>query len=417
MKIELFLARRMRLGGRGKRASAPSMIIAVTGVSLAVIIMILSICIVLGFKHEIREKVMGFDSHITVYPMSGYGDGADGSLINYSDTIRGIIATTLPDAHTSLTLDRPGILKTADDFKGIVLRGMSADGNWNFVKENLVEGALPDYANDSTANHVVISQAMASALGLKAGDKMHAYFFHDNHVRARNLLISGIYNSHFSDYDNVYAFTSLSLTQGLSQALPHEGSRIEIRLDDTRDIELRASDLQQALSAACYTGKLYHAYNVDNVNHSGMMYFNWIALLDTNVVVILILMALVSGFTLISSLFIIILERVNMIGILKALGATNAQVRRTFIYLAERIVLKGLLIGDIVGLAIVLLQRYARIIPLDPEAYYLNYVPVEINWWYMLLLNAGVIAVSMLMLILPSQLISSISPAKAIKYD
>lgn len=417
MNIELFLARRIRLGDPHRRGVSPSVYIAVTGIALAVAVMILSVCIVLGFKHEIRDKVMGFDAHLTVAATDGYGDGAAHNLIDYSDTMAAIVESTLPDASVTVTLDQPGILKTANDFKGVVVRGMSADGDWTFVKENLTEGAIPDYTADSSANNVVISRPMASALGLSVGDKVHAYFFLDNNVRARNLTVSGIYNTHFSDYDNIYIFGPATLTQKINGASSTEGSRVEIRLSDPGMIAEATDALQQALADACYEERLERLYTVDNVYRTGMIYFNWIALLDTNVVVILILMALVAGFTLISSLFIIILERVNMIGILKALGATNAQVRRMFIYVAERIVIKGLVIGNAIALAVVLAQWQWHIVPLDPEAYYLSYVPVEVNWRQLLALNLGVVLLSAAMLIVPSQLISRISPAKSIRYE
>ncbi|MCM1517751.1 MAG: ABC transporter permease [Pseudoflavonifractor sp.] len=418
MNIELFIARRIRLKDTRSRTASPSVLIAVTGISLAVAVMILSICVVLGFKHEIRDKVMGFDAHIIVTATDGYGDGISHDLIDCSPTLMSIVRSAVPDASVTITLDQPGILKTADNFMGVVVRGMSPDGDWTFVRENITDGSLPDYStSDTLRNSVVISAPMASALDLGVGDNVHAYFFTDNNVRARRLTVAAIYNTHFSDYDNVYLFAPSALTQSLNGATPSEGSRIELRLPVVDNIDEATESLRQVLANACYDGTLDKLYSVDNVYHTGMMYFNWIALLDTNVIVILILMSLVSGFTLVSCLFIIILERVNMIGILKALGATDSQVRRTFIYVAERIVIRGLLIGNLIALTIVVLQSQLHLLPLDPDAYYLNYVPVEIDWWSILLLNIGVIILSGLMLVLPSQMISRISPAQSIRYE
>lgn len=418
MNVELFIARRIRLKDTRSRSASPSVLIAVSGIALAVAVMILSICIVLGFKHEIRDKVMGFDAHLTISATDGYGDGASRDLVDCSPALLTVIRSELPDASVSVTLDQPGILKTSDDFMGVVVRGISPDGDWSFVHGNIIDGALPDYRSaDSLRNSVVISAPMASALRLAVGDKVHAYFFTDNNVRARRLTVAGIYDTHFSDYDNIYLFASADLTRSLNGATSSEGSRIELRLPSVDDIDAATATLQQALADACYAGALDKLYTVDNVYHTGMMYFNWIALLDTNVIVILVLMSLVSGFTLISCLFIIILERVNMIGILKAIGAANSQVRRTFIYVAERIVIRGLLIGNLIALAVVLVQSRFHLLPLDPAAYYLSYVPVEIDWWRILLLNVGVVVLSAAMLVLPSQLISRISPARSIRFE
>ena len=294
---------------------------------------------------------------------------------------------------------------------------MSADGNWDFVASNLTEGSIPDYSDDSNKNKVIISRLAASALNIGIGDKINAYFFKDNNVKARRFEIAGIYETHFSDYDNIYLFATITLPQSISDVAPTYGTSINLQIPNIADIETTSYSLQDALAQACYDGRLAKLYTVDNVLRTGMLYFNWLELLDTNVIVILILMALVSGFTLISCLFILILERVNMIGTMKALGATNAQISRIFVNLAERLVAIGLIIGNIIGIGILLLQSHLQLLTLDADAYYLNYVPVEINWWYILLLNFGIIIASYVMLLLPSRLVSKISPATAIRYE
>lgn len=417
MKFEIFLSRRLRLSRDNGKATSPSIYIAVIGIALALVIMMLAICIVLGFKHEIRDKVMGFDAHITVNPTPGYGDGKDGNFINLTDSLRDIITTAIPVESLTLSLDQPGMLKTDNDFKGIIMRGMAADNDWTFLRFNLSEGEIPDYTIAENKNKVVISRAMASALGLNVNDKVHAYFFLDNNVRARNLEIAGIYDTHFSDYDNIYLFASIALPQGLNDVDRSYGTRIELHIADTDNIDTDTYALQESLAQACYNNTLAKLYTVDNVHRTGMLYFNWLELLDMNVVVILILMAVVSGFTLISSLFILILERVNMIGVMKALGATDMQINRIFIYMAEKLVLIGLGFGNVIGIGLVLLQDRLHLLSLDPDAYYLNYVPIEINWWYIILLNFGIIIASYTMLLLPSRLISKISPSTAIRYE
>ena len=417
MNYELMVARRLRLRG-DKRGLSPSIIIAVIGIALSLIVMMASLCIVLGFKREIRNKVMGFDSHVSI--LSGHlanGEDGDGNFIELTPSLRGLIDSTGMFEEPSLTLDQPGILKTDNDFEGVVIKGVRSGGSIDFIRDNIESGEVPDFTEEASKNKIVVSRTTADALGLEAGERIFAYFFTGSSVRVRRLDIAGIYNTHFGDYDRIYAFGSLALTQGLNGLDSLSGNKVELYLHDVSDIDGSAMRLQNDMMKGVYTGALDGVYRLSTVNSSGMMYFNWLELLDSNVVVILILMGLVSGFSLISSLFIIILERVNMIGILKALGASNGSIRRIFIYLAQKIVLLGMAIGNVAGLGLMLAQKHFHFIPLSPEAYYLSYVPVYIDWWYLLALNAGVFILSFAMLLIPGQMVSSISPAQSIRYE
>ena len=416
MKFELYIARRLRLKNyNGSKQNSPSISIAVIGVALAIVIMMIAIVVVLGFKHEIRDKVMGFDAQITI-SNSDYTE-KDKSYITFNDTLKSIINTTIPNGQISLSIKQPGILKTDNDFMGIVFKGMDKNYDWKFISDNLTSGSIPNYNDENNQNKIIISKIISSSLKLKIGDKIYAYFFENNKIRTRRFEIAAIYETHFGEYDKLFAFSSLNTLQRLNNIDSISGNSVEIRNLPISEIENASYNLQDSLIQACYTNKLSSLHRVDTVYNTGALYFNWLDLLDTNVIVILILMSLVSGFTLISSMFIIILERVNMIGIMKSLGATNTQIRRIFIYLTERLVIKGILWGNAIALTIIFLQTKFKLIPLDPEAYYLNYVPTEINWWYILLLNTGVIIISGLILILPSHLISTISPAKTIKFE
>ena len=416
MKFELYIARRLRLKNyNGSKQNSPSISIAVIGVALAIVIMMIAIVVVLGFKHEIRDKVMGFDAQITI-SNSDYTE-KDKSYITFNDTLKNIINTTIPNGQISLSIKQPGILKTDNDFMGIVFKGMGTNYDWKFISDNLISGSIPNYNDENNQNKIIISKIISSSLKLNIGDKIYAYFFENNKIRTRRFEIAAIYETHFGEYDKLFAFSSLNTLQKLNNIDSITGNSIEIRNLPISEIENASYSLQDSLIQACYTNKLSSLHRVDTVYNTGALYFNWLDLLDTNVIVILILMSLVSGFTLISSMFIIILERVNMIGIMKSLGATNTQIRRIFIYLTERLVIKGILWGNAIALTIIFLQTKFKLIPLDPEAYYLNYVPTEINWWYILLLNTGVIIISGLILILPSHLISTISPAKTIKFE
>ena len=416
MGYELMVARRLRLR-TDERGLSPSIVIAAVGITLSLVVMIASLCIVLGFKREIRNKVMGFDAHVSIIPGHLSTEDAEDSFIEFTPELRDIVAGTGLFGEPSPTLDQPGIIKTDSDFEGIVFRGVKSGGSRDFIESNLVAGYIPDFSLEESKNKIVISGVTADALGLGAGDRVYAYFFTGGSVRVRRLDVAGIYDTHFGDYDKVYAFGSLGMTQALNSLDSLSCNKVELYMNDASDIDAGALALQEQMMRAVYEGRLSGMYRLSSVNATGMMYFNWLDLLDTNVVVILVLMGLVSGFTLISSLFIIILERVNMIGILKAMGAKNGSIRKIFIYLAQRIVVMGMLAGNLLGIGLMELQKHTHVIPLSPEAYYLSYVPVEINWWHILALNAGVFVVAWAMLLIPGQLIAKISPASSIRYE
>lgn len=391
--------------------------VAVTGMALAIVIMMVSIAVVIGFKQEIRSKVSDFNSQIMLYPAEAYSPDRENPGIRLSDTLQSIIHETMPEVTVTLAMRRPAIFKTDTSFQGIILKGMNSKESYDFIENNLVEGAMPPDHADSL-NYVTISLSTARALNVGVGDKMITHFLHNNNLRTRALKVSGIYNTHFSDFDGMYAFTPIRMLQRLAHVDSITGSVVEISGLDDADVDNKTGELHDALLRQLteHPGEM-PLYAIDNVHHTGAVYFTWLSLLDTNVVVILILMAVVSGFTLVSCLFILILERVRMIGLLKAMGATNGFVRRIFIYMAQRIVIRGLLIGNIVGITLLLVQKYMHVLPLDAEAYYLDYVPVEIGWWWIVLLNVCAIIVSWLILIVPSQAIAKLSPAESMRYE
>ncbi|WP_295727930.1 FtsX-like permease family protein [uncultured Muribaculum sp.] len=415
MAYESFIASRLRLSGKGG-GTATSIVMAVAGMSLAMVIMISALCIVTGFKHEIRRKVMGFDAHVSILAA---GDNAapdsGASVLSFSPQLRAIIDSTHMFNSSELVMEHPAVIKTDTDFEGIVLRGLTPGPGVDFITGSVTDGSW--HVDSIDTNSMAISRTTADKLHLSTGDRVFMYFFTDEGVRTRRLSIAAIYDTHFSDYDNVYAFAPISLLQGVNALDSIQGNRIDLYLHDTSDIDASALKLQEAMMKEAWAGNLDGLYRISTVTSSGMMYFNWLALLDTNVVVILILMALVSGFTLVSSLFIIILERVRMIGILKAMGASNASVRRIFSLLGRRLVLYGMLTGNIIGLSLMFLQCRFHIIPLNPEAYYLDFVPVEIDIWQIVALNIGVFLVAWCVLLIPGRLIASVSPAKSMRYE
>lgn len=416
MNYELFIARRLRLSDENRCGMSPGIVIAIAGIALAMVIMMVAISIVCGFKQEIRNKVTGFDSEVTIHAAS-YESGLNATYVTLSDELEKVISGTCFFEEPSIVIQQPAIIKTDTTFQAIIVKGISQGSGWNFVENNLVVGKLPDYTNADSRDKVVVSRIIANKLGLEVDDKVNVYFFINNALKARKIEVAAIYDSNFGDYDKSIIFSSLPFIQSVAAVNENVGSGIELMTNGKATVEESAQKLQDEMMLACYTGKLKGTYRLSTVSDSGMMYFNWLELLDTNVVVILILMALVSGFTLISSLFIIILERVNMIGILKALGSTNGEIRRIFSYVAQKIVISGMVIGDLLGITFLLVQKYTRLLPLDPDAYYLDYVPVEITWTQILLLNVGVFVLCWLMILAPGQIVARINPAATIRYE
>lgn len=419
MAYESFIASRLRLSGKGG-GTATSIIMAIAGIALAMVIMMSALCIVTGFKHEIRRKVTGFDAHVSILAESEattgeFQESKRSPVLTFSPELHAIIDSTELFRASELVVEHPAVIKTDSDFEGIILRGLTPGPGTAFITESICEGSWPGNPDDD--NSIVISKSTAEKLKIRLNDRIFTYFFTDEGVRTRRLTVSAIYDTHFSDYDKVYAFSPISLLQGVNVFDSLQGNRIDLYLHDTDDIDGAALRLQEAMMHEAWAGRLDGLYRISSVTSTGMMYFNWLELLDTNVIVILVLMTLVSGFTLVSSLFIIILERIRMIGILKSLGASNASVTRIFSLLGRRLVVYGMLIGNAVGLLLMFLQQHFHLMPLDPEAYYLDFVPVEINAWQILCLNAGVFVIAWCVLLIPGRLISSVSPAKSMRYE
>lgn len=409
MRLELAMAGRLSL-------RAPGIPVAVAGIALSIAIMLLSIAIVSGFKLQIREKVTGFEHEVTIYPIDDYSVEHINSGIQLTDSLEAAIREVAPDAKINLELRQPAIFKTENDFEGIVIKGVGKNGN-DFIGSQIVEGEMPDWTGDFDNYPAVISSSTASALNLTPGDPIMAHFFIGDNLYSRKLNVAAIYNTHFGEYDKVYAFAPISMLQKLCRVDSITGSAVSID-NIGGEPEETAHALRMEL-CAIHDSIPADApqYRVDSINSTAAMYFNWLELLDTNVVVILILMGCVAGFTLISCLFIIVLERVRMIGLLKALGATDGMIRRIFIYMACRLVGRGILIGNIVALGLLWVQHIWHVIPLDADAYYLNYVPVDINWLSVLSLDLGVIVISLILLVLPSHIISTLAPSETMRYE
>lgn len=414
MRFNLFVAKRLFNDKGGVRnVSRPAIRIATAGVAIGLAVMIVSVCVVLGFKTEIRSKVIGFGSHIQIINYESISSGVS-KPVAFPDSLIWELRQVPGVSHIQRFSNKGGILKTDDAFEGILLHGVGAEFNADFLKSNLKEGEIPVFSADSATNRIVVSQTIADRLHLSCGDRVFAYFF-DGNVRARRFTVSGIYQTNLSEFDDNMVFTDLYVCNRLNNYAADQYAGVEITVDRFDDVDLVAGSL---------VGKVNHLVDEYGAGYAAMtirelypQIFDWLDLLDVNVWVILILMVAVAGFTMISGLLIIILERTNFIGVMKALGATNRSMRHVFLYFAAFIVGRGLLWGNVLGIGLVVLQYYFNIVHLDPATYYVDAVPVLFNAGYILAINAATAFISVFVLILPSLLVSRIHPAKSIRFE
>lgn len=415
MSFPLFIARRIYHDKDGRRqVSRPAIRIATLGVAIGLAVMIVSVCVVIGFKHTIRDKVTGFGSHIVVSEYNMLMNDLpvpvcmDDSMMECLGKIEGV-------RHVQRFAMKQGILKTDSDFLGVMLKGVGPEFDTTFISSHLVDGSLPRFSDEKSSNKVVMSKLIADKLGLKTGDKVFAYFVGEDNVRTRRFTICGIYNTNMKHYDEQLCLTDLYTVVKLNGWAPDQASGAEITLNNFEQLD--ATDMQMNLLVDRTTDHYGNSYLSMTIKHTYPQIFAWLDLLDLNVWIILALMIAVAGVTMISGLLIIILERTNMIGILKALGTRNKVIRHTFLWFAVFIIGKGMLWGNILGLGIWLLQDTTGLIKLDAETYYVDVVPIEINLPLIILLNVATLLVSVTMLLAPSFLISHIHPAKSMKYD
>lgn len=414
MNLELFIARKIHWGKEGDReVTPPAVCIAMVGIALGLAVMILSVAIVIGFKKEVRNKVIGFGSHIQI---TNFDSNSSYELqpIAVDDTLMTALGNFPGIRHVEKFATKLGILKTDSDFQGIVLKGVDADYDWTFFKDNLKEGSVFSVQPDKRSTEVLISKYLSDLLGLKVGDSFLTYFVQDD-VRARKFTISGIYETGFLDYDKMFVMADIKQVQRLNHWDKDQVGGLELLVDDYDHLDKVAEDIYFELAEMQdRMGNTYYARSIKELNP---MIFNWLDVLDVNVVIILVLMLSVAGFTMISGLLIIILERTNMIGILKALGQNNTSIRKVFLYVSFFLIGKGMLWGNVIGISLCLLQSFFHIVKMDPSVYYLDAVPIDLNITSLLLLNVGTLFASMLMMLGPSYLITKIDPAKSIRFE
>lgn len=415
MNFALYTARKIYNDkGDRRKVSRPAIRIATAGVAIGLAVMIVSVSVVLGFKHTIRDKVIGFGSHITVTNFLALQDDRP-YPISMNDSIMEVIKSIDGIKHVQRYAMKQGILKTENDFMGVMFKGVAEDYDTTFIHDNLMEGTVPKFSSEAGSNNILISKTNADKLGLKSGDRVFAYFINGNDVRARRFNIAGIYQTNLTKFDNAICFCDLYTAVKLNNWEKDQASGAEITVDNyDRLATVEKTIVKRVNRTTDRHGETYSSATVEQLNPQ---IFTWLDLLDLNVWIILALMVCVAGITMISGLLIIILERTNMIGVMKALGARNRTIRHTFLWFAVFIIGKGMLWGNVIGIGLTALQYFTGIVSLDPTTYYVNTVPVEFDMPLIATINIATLIVCVAALIAPSHLVSFIHPAKSMRYE
>ena len=418
MNHELYIARRMTLRGGRQGQVSPSLTVALVGIVLAVVIMVLSIVIVMGFKDEISGKIMHLDAHLRV------SNAALGLDENYATVNGREVREAIADdsvfgpmvESVSLIADKSAILKTDNDFMGIILRGVDKGYDWRYLHSRLIDGNSLDVNDTTSSQRIVISKTVADRLQLHTGDKVMTYFI-DNSIKARNLTVNGIFETDLDAFDGAYIVGDIDIVQGVNGWNGDTGTQVAVNLKNTRNLEDDGYQLYSLLAQNTVQHESKNLFFVTTTRQNNVAFFAWLDMLNMNVAVILTLMMIVAAFTLISAMLMIVLERIRVIGNFKALGATNGTIRRIFILLTGKLILKALIIGNIIGIGLALLQKYCHIVRLDPASYYMPYVPIQISIPVLVMLNVGIIVISYLTLLGASHIISTIKPTATMRFE
>lgn len=406
MNTERFLAQRIIKGGTGNY-SAPVVRIAIVSVSLGIAVMIVAVSIVTGFQLQIREKISGFGSHIQIAKFDS-NNSFEYEPISKKQDFYPLLEKTPGVKHIQVFATKAGIIKTNNQIQGVVLKGIGPDFDWSFFSDKLTSGKHFTVKDTLTNDSILISQSLADLLKVKTNDAIKMYFIINNQARGRKFIVAGTYNTGLGDFDLKFIFGDIRHIQKLNGWNSDMVSGFDVSIEKFSELETVGKDVYK---------KIGYDLNAKTIREIYPQMFDWLDLQDMNVIIILVLMVLVSGMAMISTLLILILERTNMIGILKALGARNMSIRKVFIYNAIFIIGKGMLWGNAVGIGICLLQKYFKIIKIPQESYFMTYVPIHMNLVQLLAINAGTLFICTMMLLIPSFIVSRITPVKAIRFD
>jgi lipoprotein-releasing system permease protein len=410
LNYELFIAKRIIAGKKYKNSiSSPIIKIAITAIALGIIIMLIAVATGAGLQYKIRDKMAGFKGHIQIVNYDANNSDVSTTAIKKNQDFYPMFKNIEGIRNVQIFANKAGILRTKTDFEGIIFKGVSTDYDWSFFKEYLVEGVVPNF-NQPRTREVLLSQTIINRLQLKLNDTILATFIKTVNSKLpsnKKYIISGIYNTGFLQFDKSIMIGDIREVQKLNKWTENEVGGFEVLLDDFDEVEEKGEAVYNSIGATLNSKTIVNAY--PNV-------FDWIELFDNNVWFIIAIMILIAGINMITALLVLILERVQMIGVLKALGSNNTSIRKIFLYNATYLILKGLFWGNIIGLSIIFIQHYFKIITLNPETYYVSTMPVYISFTAILLLNIGTLVLCFLMLIIPSFIITKISPSKSIKF-
>ena len=415
MNLPLFIARRIYSEqGDRRKVSRPAIQIATVGVAIGLAVMIVTVSVVLGFKHTIRDKVVGFGSHIQVLNILSV-NSAETYPVCINDSMLNVLGGIKGVRHVQRFASVQGILKTDDDFLGVVFKGVGPEYDLQFLRQHLTEGEIP-VMSDTTANYnMAVSRMIADKLRINVGDRIFAYFIDEDGVRPRRFTVSGIYQTNMTRFDESLCLTDLYTARKLNGWFDNQCTGAELLVDDFDRLE----EVEQRLVAKvnrtqdCYN----NTFTTQNIHEAYPQVFTWLELLDINVWIILALMVCLAAITMISGLLIIILERTAMIGTLKALGSSNKTIRHTFLWFAAFIICRGLVAGNLLGIGLVMLQKYTGLVSLDPQVYYVSQAPIELNLPLVVVLNVATLFICIFVLIAPSFFISRIHPAKSMRFE
>ncbi len=406
LNFSFFIARRIRKNAIGSFSAAVSQI-GVWSIALGIAVGIVSVSVLLGFKQNIQKKVFQFGAHIQVEKLT-LSQSVEEMPISKQGAFQQKWPSNPRIKHVQCVAHKAGILKTADEQKGAVLKGIGQDFDWEVIKENIIGGNRIDFADSLYSKDLIISKKMASQLRLKLGDSVIMYFI-QNPPRPRKLRIAGIYETGFAEIDDGLVLGDIRLIQRLNGWQADTVGAVEVYLNNYLELNQTAEEINAALPPELTARKITEKYPFNQL-------LDWLKILDKNTAVLLSLILFVASFNIVSVLLVLIMERTPMIGLLKTLGNNNQQIRRIFVFLGLDIISKGLLLGNLLGLGLCAVQKYAQLIPLDPSAYYINTVPIEFNWLFILLINLVAVALITAVLLVPTYIISKIQPIEALNF-
>jgi len=418
VNIELFISRRLFFDKANKKLLSQRIIrIALAGIALGLAVMIIAVAVVTGFKNEIRNKVIGFGSHIQVINYDS-NNSYETQPVSKNQPFIPLIKNIQGVKHVQHFATKPGMIKTEEYIQGIVFKGVDTDYDWSFFEENLTAGKLPTINDSLRAREIILSQQVSKLLQLKLNDQAVFYFINEKdnkYPRMLQLKVCGIYSTGFEEFDNLFIVGDIKQIQRLNNWRSDQISGFEVVINNFFDMEMIEQEIRN--NVIKFRHEDADILRTESITRQFPQIFDWLSILDMNVWIILILMVMVAGFNMVSGLLVLILERSTMIGVLKAMGSPNWSIRKVFIYLSVFLTSRGMIWGNLIGISIIIIQQTFEIIKLDPTSYYVTFVPMNFSLLHLFLLNIGTIVITAVLLIIPSYFVSNISPDKTIRFD